>query len=77
MPLDTRIKGHSYNGAIKYHLEQDHGLSGKNINITDFKILFKFPHTHILQIAEAILIKKLNPDLNKRHEGITRRLFLF
>jgi len=76
--LKERIKNHKYNGAIKSHLNNEHLESGKNINVeSSFKIIYRCQDKNSLQIAEALLIKKFNPILNRRHEGITRTLNIF
>ena len=75
--LQNRVKNHSYSGAIKMHFEDEHLISGKKIKCDYFKIIFKSNDVYTLQVAEALLIKKLNPDLNRRQEGLTRKLYIF
>ena len=74
--LEIRAKRHAYNGAIISHIRENHDATCKTINCKNFKILFTSNSKKSLQIAEALLIKKHNPILNRRQEGLTRRLYI-
>jgi hypothetical protein len=76
--LETRMKQHSYKGAIRKHHENVHNIRIKTHQILkNVKILQKSPNTYELQILESLLIKEKSPDLNRQDEGFSRILKIF
>ena len=75
--LSKRVYQHKYNGAIRLHLHEQHNEGAKNLTTENFTIIFNERQKSNLQIAEAILIKKHKPIINRRLEGLTRKLFIF
>lgn len=76
--LGTRMKQHSYNGAIRKHHEEVHQIRIKYDEIIkNTSILEKLNNRNDLIVMEAILIKKGRPIINLKDEGITRVLRIF
>jgi hypothetical protein len=71
--LGTRMRQHSYSGAIRKHHEEVHGERIKyNEIINNTSILQRLRMRSDLLIMEAILIKQCRPIINLKDEGKTK-----
>jgi hypothetical protein len=76
--LETRMKQHSYSGAIRKHHEDEHNVRIKYGEIiTNTSILQRSSSRNDLLIMEALLIKERRPIINLKDEGRTRILRIF
>ena len=76
--LARRLKSHTYNGSIKKHYEETHGIkvnTDKLINNTT--IIAKAPVKYRLTINEALLISQHAPVINRQFENFVHTLKLF
>ena len=76
--LGTRMRQHSYSGAIRKHHEEVHQKRVKYDEIIlNTSILQRLRTRDDLLIMEAILIKEHRPIINLKDEGITKILKIF
>jgi len=69
--LETRVREHlslanPQNSAIKDHLHACAACYPKQYSTNSYKILQKCRNEYDMKIQEALIIKKLNPKLNKK-----------
>ena len=76
--LTDRMRNHAQNGSIIKHSVEKHStkLTTKEI-LDNTSVLHRFYTKDELVIAEALLIKEMNPPLNAQNEGETRVLLIF
>lgn len=76
--LVDRMRNHTQSGSIMTHNRETHGtkLSTNDI-LEQTTILRHFHKKDDLLIAEALLIKEMNPKLNQQREGEARILSIF
>ena len=76
--LARRLKSHTYNGSIKKHYEETHGIKvNTNKLINNTTIIAKAPDKYRLTIKEALLISQHAPVINHQFENFVRTLKLF
>ena len=76
--LARRLKSHTYNGSIKKHYEETHGIKVSNEQlINNTTIIAKAPDKYRLTIKEALLISQHAPVINSQFENFARTLKLF
>jgi len=70
---------HSYNGSIKRHLRDHHGITeiGGVTLLENVKVLRSCTDARELFMMEAMMIKDLKPNINAQDEGCDRLLKVF
>ena len=76
--LVDRLRNHAQHGSILEHYKDKHGrkINTKSL-VEDTIILRQLPSKEELLLAEALLIKEIQPTLNAQREGEVRVLAIF
>ena len=76
--LKQRMTSHTQQGSIRKHFIAVHNSKPKTQDLlSNTTVLARFTNRNELQIAEALLIRKLKPSLNEQNEFTDRTLKIF